>query len=304
MKKFLVLVCILTASLLCTACINNLAIQELNQMGKNYLDKGDYNNAIARFQSSVDLDENVFESRYNLGVAYIKKEDYKNAIEQLKHSIEINPNSPDAYYSLAVALEAYGLQFEENLLDEENKKEYTEDEIKELLENVKEAVKMYEKYIELAPDAKDTETVKLHIEELNKRFSYEFDEGKTIFTRQAIFKFFTTIAVKWAILSEIRKGMAVVDGDFLQIRPQALEEGCRVANAIIRERDDHLKVLTKQEKCFRAIKKSIRESMRNFFYHRDLQRRFSSYSPACLSAVITRLIEDNRTHFIIRGHFL
>lgn len=139
----------------------------------------------------------------------------------------------------------------------------------------------------------NTVNVKIYIEELNKRFSYEFDEGKTIFTRQAIFKFFTTIAVKWAILSEIREGMAVVDGDFLQIRPQALEEGCRVANAIIRERDDHLKVLTKQEKCFRAIKKSIRESMRDFFYHRDLQRRFSSYSPACLSAVITRLIEGN-----------
>ena len=66
MKKFLVLVSILMASLFCTACINNLAIQELNQMGKNYLDKGDYNNAISRFQSSVDLDENVFESRYNL----------------------------------------------------------------------------------------------------------------------------------------------------------------------------------------------------------------------------------------------
>ena len=52
MKKFLVLVSILMASLFCTACINNLAIQELNQMGKNYLDKGDYNNAISRFQSS------------------------------------------------------------------------------------------------------------------------------------------------------------------------------------------------------------------------------------------------------------
>ena len=135
--------------------------------------------------------------------------------------------------------------------------------------------------------------VKIYIEELNKRFSYEFDEGKTIFILYSIFKFFTTIAVKWAILSEIRKGMAVVDGDFLQIRPQALEEGCRVANAIIRERDDHLRVLTKQEKCFRVIKKFIQEYKRDFFYHRDLQRRFSSYSPACLSAVITRLIEDN-----------
>ena len=168
MKKFLVLVSILMASLFCTACINNLAIQELNQMGKNYLDKGDYNNAISRFQSSVDLDENVFESRYDLGVAYIKKEDYKNAIEQLKSAIKLNPASPDAHYSLAVALEEYGLQFQENPIEEENKKEYTKDEIKELLENVEEAIKMYEKYIELAPNAKDIEAVKVHIEDLSK----------------------------------------------------------------------------------------------------------------------------------------
>ena len=60
MKKFLVLVSILMASLFCTACINNLAIQELNQMGKNYLDKADYNNEISSFQSSVDLDQNYF----------------------------------------------------------------------------------------------------------------------------------------------------------------------------------------------------------------------------------------------------
>ena len=38
MKKFAILVFILFASLMCTACINNLAIQELNQMGKEYLD--------------------------------------------------------------------------------------------------------------------------------------------------------------------------------------------------------------------------------------------------------------------------
>ena len=62
MKKFITLAFILITSLFCTACINNLAIQELNQIGKEYLDKGDYDNAVARFQSSVDLDENVFES--------------------------------------------------------------------------------------------------------------------------------------------------------------------------------------------------------------------------------------------------
>lgn len=179
MKKILLLIFILTASFLCTACINNLAIQELNQMGKDYLDKGDYNNAIARFQSSVDLNENVFESRYNLGVAYINKEEYKSAIEHLKKAIEINPSSSDAYYSYAVALESEGLKFEKNEFDEneQNKEEYTEEEIEICLKNVKEAVEMYEKYVELNPNANDIEHVKEHIKELNLKIEQNGNNG-------------------------------------------------------------------------------------------------------------------------------
>lgn len=174
MKKFLLLICILFTSFLCTACINNLAIQELNQMGKDYLDKGDFDNAVSRFQSSVDLDENVFESRYNLGVAYISKEDYKNAIPHLKQAVLINPSNPDAYYSLAVALESEGLAFEKNPLDdsntdteEETKTEVSAKEVSESLSLVEESVKMYEKYLELSPEAKDKERVQTHIQFLN-----------------------------------------------------------------------------------------------------------------------------------------
>ncbi len=170
MKKFLLLIFVLTTSLLCTACINNLAIQELNQIGKNYLDKGDFDNAIARFQSGVDLNENVFETRYNLGVAYIKKEDYKNAIEQLKYAVEINPASAEAYYSYAVALESDGLQFESNPFDDtagdENKKEFSSEEIALMIEEVKEAVKMYREYLKLSPESNDREQVEFHITEL------------------------------------------------------------------------------------------------------------------------------------------
>ena len=48
----------------------------------------------------------------------------------------------------------------------------------------------------------NTVNVKIYIEELNKRFSYEFDEGKTIFTRQAIFKFFTVMVKPFGCLRE------------------------------------------------------------------------------------------------------
>lgn len=168
-KKFLLLVFILGASLCCTACINNLAIQELNQIGKEYLDKGDYESAIGRFQSSVDLDENVFESRYNLGVAYIKKEDFKNASIELEKAIKINPSSPDAYYSYAVALEGSARPDTDELEDEDKIPPVDTDLINE-------AVLMYQKYLELSPDAKDKEAVLNHINELSEISSDKKEE--------------------------------------------------------------------------------------------------------------------------------
>lgn len=185
MKKFITLAFILITSLFCTACINNLAIQELNQIGKEYLDKGDYDNAVARFQSSVDLDENVFESRYNLGVAYIAKEEFKKAIDELKIAVQINPDSPDAYYSYAVALESYGFSvFEKKepttdladaIIVEE---EITPDMANDGLEYANKSVKMYEKYLALSPEAKDKDIIVSHINEIKENIKKYADEYK------------------------------------------------------------------------------------------------------------------------------
>ncbi|MCD8024991.1 MAG: tetratricopeptide repeat protein [Candidatus Gastranaerophilales bacterium] len=152
------LIFLLCASFFCSACINNFAVQELNQIGKEYLDKGEYDSAIARFQSCLDLDENIFETRYNLGVAYIGKKDYENAILNLKRAIELNPASGDAYYSLAVALEGDGVN-----LNNPDEKPLPE-EIKTSLEQMKEAVSMYEKYLLIIQG--EDEAVQTHIIEL------------------------------------------------------------------------------------------------------------------------------------------
>src|SRR5574344_2484185 len=102
MKKALLLLVVLTISIFSTACINNLAVQELNTKAKFYMDKGDYQGAIARLKSSIDLDPSVFESYYNLAVAYTKDEDYSSAVEAYNSAIKLNPDFADAYYSLAV----------------------------------------------------------------------------------------------------------------------------------------------------------------------------------------------------------
>jgi tetratricopeptide (TPR) repeat protein len=105
MKKAFLLASILFISVISTACINNFAVQELNNKAKAFMDSGDYASAIERLKSSVDLDGSIFETQYNLAVAYTKAEDYPNAIKTYNDAIKLNPDFADAYYSLAVCEE-------------------------------------------------------------------------------------------------------------------------------------------------------------------------------------------------------
>ena len=105
MKKAFLLATILFISVISTACINNFAVQELNNKAQDFMEKGDYASAIERLKSSVDLDGSIFETQYNLAVAYTKAEDYENAIKTYNDAIKLNPDFPDAYYSLAVCEE-------------------------------------------------------------------------------------------------------------------------------------------------------------------------------------------------------
>ena len=105
MKKAFLLATILFISVISTACINNFAVQELNNKAQDFMEKGDYVSAIERLKSSIDLDGSIFETQYNLAVAYTKAEDYANAIKTYNDAIKLNPDFPDSYYSLAVCEE-------------------------------------------------------------------------------------------------------------------------------------------------------------------------------------------------------
>ncbi len=187
MKKLLVFLAVLFVSVMSSACINNFAIQELNTKAKEYLDKGDYDEAIKRLESSVDLDGSIFEARYNLAVAYTHKEEFSKAVNQLNEAIKLNPANPDAYYTLGVALEgeAYkkletisdeNLQGETESLNNADEKSDGIDEAKQAEENSKsaefaanklnEAIKAYEKYLKVSKDSKDADTITEHIKEL------------------------------------------------------------------------------------------------------------------------------------------
>lgn len=184
MKKVLLIASVLFVAVISTACINNLAVQDLNNKAKMYADKGDYTQAIERLKSSIDLDPSVFETHYNLAVVYTQAEDYINAVEEYKKVIGMKPDMADSYYSLATAEnnlavdmmqgrvrmnvdetlytpKAENINFEEKikLTDKE------ENLIKELKES---AVQNYEKYLELNPNAQDKADVEQQIQKLTQ----------------------------------------------------------------------------------------------------------------------------------------
>ena len=184
MRKLTLFLAILFVSVLCSACINNIAIQELNNKAQEFMQKGDFQSAISRLESSVDLDGTVFETRYNLGVAYISAQEFKKAQEQLKEAIKIKPDFADSYYSLAVAQESDALKIlevEENddsnvevevVSDDDNEfsdlKNITGEEAAQLVNMLSDAVSSYKKYLQLKPDTNDRADVEAQISYLEQ----------------------------------------------------------------------------------------------------------------------------------------
>lgn len=182
MKKAFLLASILFISVISTACINNFAVQELNNKAKEFMDKGDYVSAIERLKSSIDLDGSVFETQYNLAVAYTKAEDYENAVKTYNDVLKINPDFADAYYSRAVCEEnlAKDIISGEIKVNEDNTLEKCDndddDEIVKLADNAKNLVQSllndsiadYKIYLDKVPNSEDKETIEQEISELEK----------------------------------------------------------------------------------------------------------------------------------------
>lgn len=185
MKKLLFLFVILTMSVFTTACVNNLAVQQLNNKAAELMKKGDVEGAISRLEASVDLDSSIFETQYNLAVAYTENEDYDKAEDAYKKALELKPDSPNVYYSLAVMFENYAKdtytgntkaqkEAADSDNDDDNNASYdsegkykpTNNDIQLVKKYYEDAIASYERYIDLSPNAEDVLDVKAHIEEL------------------------------------------------------------------------------------------------------------------------------------------
>lgn len=187
MKKALMIVSVLMIAVISTACINNMAVQELNNKAAEFMQKGDYESAMNRLQASLDLDSTMYETYYNLGVAAINAKKYEKAIEALEGGIKIKPDYADFYYSLGIAQSELADEIlakaeeEENAKPEENtdnvnennplmeadkRVEASEDNAK-AVEYKKASVENLNKYLSMNPNTEDKETIEALIQESN-----------------------------------------------------------------------------------------------------------------------------------------
>lgn len=196
MKKLLFLITILSIAVFSTACINNYAVQQLNNKAMEYMKQGDYKNAISRFKASLDLDSSFYETHYNLAVAYTEDEDYEEAVKSFDEALKIKSDVPDFYYSRAVMYENYAKDIyngetkeqkekTENLDEDSNlknsntdKDEFkpSEEEITKTKEYYNNAIADYEKYLEISGSSSDSKEVQSKIEEIQTRIK-QIEEG-------------------------------------------------------------------------------------------------------------------------------
>ncbi len=175
MKKALMIASVLLVAVISTACINNIAVQELNNKAAEYMQKGDYESAMNRLQASLDLDSTMYETYYNLGIAAVNAKKYEKAVEAFEGGIKIKPDFADFYYSLGVA--------QADLADElvevtEDKKEITDEDKLKAIEFKKSAVDNLTKYLELKPTAEDKKTIEELIEESNSFINGDDNSAK------------------------------------------------------------------------------------------------------------------------------
>ena len=179
MKKFLLLT-IFSGLLFLNGCVKNISnvdIQTLNQKASEYMEKGEYDKAIARLESILDLNADFPETHYNLGIAYYQSNDYEKALASLNEAISRKEKFADAYYSRAVVYEdwAYSLIEGESIEQGKLKAEATKEDKELSIEYLKKAKEDFEKYLELKKDAKDKDDVHEKIIQIENKLNLNSD---------------------------------------------------------------------------------------------------------------------------------
>lgn len=94
MKRAKALLAILSAGLLLTACGNP------SKKGVEYLEKGEYEQAIDQFEQAVEKNKNVGDAYRGIGIAKWEQKDYKGARNAFKKALDNDAEKTGTIYNL------------------------------------------------------------------------------------------------------------------------------------------------------------------------------------------------------------
>lgn len=128
MKRAKALLAILSAGLLLTACGNP------SKKGVEYLEKGEYEQAIDQFEQAVEKNKNVGDAYRGIGIAKWEQKDYKGARKAFKKALDNDAEKTGTIYNLIgncdlklgkakEALNYYNLGLEQDDVSKQMKKE-------------------------------------------------------------------------------------------------------------------------------------------------------------------------------------
>lgn len=92
-----------------------------HELGKVFLEQGNYPEAMGRFQTAIRLQPLAMEPRYNLGIALVRQNRGEEAVAEYREALRLQPNAAEVHNNLAIALMHLGrlneaeAQFQEGL---------------------------------------------------------------------------------------------------------------------------------------------------------------------------------------------
>lgn len=114
------------------------------KLGNYLMDTSQFTDAIEAYQKALDIDPQNVDVRVDMGTCYRRAGQPDRAVEAYGHALRINPNHLYAHMNLGIVL-AYDLN------------------------NNDEAIKAFEKYLELYPAAPNAEQVRAEIKRLTEQ---------------------------------------------------------------------------------------------------------------------------------------
>lgn len=78
---------------------------EFHNLGNDFYKVGRFDQAVACYDTALDLRPDLLETYFNRGLAYTRKQNYDKALEDLNKVIELNENLAEAYYTRGLIYE-------------------------------------------------------------------------------------------------------------------------------------------------------------------------------------------------------